>query len=106
MKPFRVGSQRHRIVSELLAGSRLHRFQAERLGCHALPSQISDLEKTGLRFDRRAVTVPTRWGADAHVMEYWLAPESYQLAARLLGLRTPTHSHGDDVEAYRRASGG
>lgn len=107
MKPLKPGNQNYRGLSEFYAGRAIHRFDAEKIGIHALHSLVSALEKLGLRFDRKTISVPTRWGADAHVMEYWLAPESYQLAARLLGLRTPTHSHGDaEAREYRRASGG
>lgn len=103
MKP---GTQKHRLLSAFYTGRRLHRFDAEELGAHALPSVVSGLEGTGLKFDRRMVTVPTRWGSDAHVTEYWLAPESYPLAARLLGMVAPQIQPEDGALAYRKASGG
>lgn len=101
MKP---GTQRHRLLSAFYSGRRLHRFDAEELGAHALHSVISALERAGLRFDRRMVAVPTRWGSDAHVTEYWLAPESYPPAAHLLGLAA--HQSTPDALDYSKASGG
>lgn len=100
MTRIKPGTQRARLLGVFIAGRRLHRFQAEELGCHALHSLISGFEADGLKFPRRTVEVPGRWGI-ARVAEYWLAPESYTLARRLLGL--PAGCSADD---YRRASGG
>lgn len=107
MKPLKPGNQNHRGLTAFYHGERLHRFDGERLGIHALHSLVAALEKTGLKFDRRTVSVGTRWGADAHVTQYWLAPESRPLAARLLGLATPQNPpQGDAARAYLLASTG
>lgn len=108
MKTFKPGTQKHRGLAEFFAGRHIHRFDAEHIGIHALHSLVSSLEKSGLKFDRRTVTVPTRWGADAHVTQYWLASASYQLAARLLGLEPRRHriaQPDDEAREYLRASG-
>lgn len=85
ISPLREGTKKHRVLVEFYSGRKFHRFDAEHIGDHALHSTVSTLERTGLRFDRKTVTVPTRWGSNTHVMMYWLAPESYLLAAQLLG---------------------
>lgn len=107
LKPLKPGNQNHRTLTAFYHGERLHRFDAEKIGVHALHSLVSALEKTGLRFDRQTVSVPTRWGDDAHVALYWLAPESRPLAARLLGLATLQNPpQGDAARAYLLASTG
>lgn len=107
MKPLKPGNQNYRGLSEFYAGRKIHRFQAEEIGIHALHSLVSSLEGRGLKFDRRTITVPTRWGADAHVTEYWLAIESFTLAARLLRLVAPSSPpQGDSARAYLLASRG
>lgn len=105
MNTIKPGSQLYRVLSEFHAGRHMHRFDAEKIGCHALHSVVSRLESKALRFDRKTVCVPGRWG-DAHVALYWLAPESNPLATRLLGLDLHVNR---DVEpsgrAYLLASG-
>lgn len=85
ISPLREGTKKRRVLLEFYTGQKLHRFDAEHIGDHALHSTVSTLERTGLKFDRKTVAVPTRWGGDTHVTLYWLAPESYPLAAQLLG---------------------
>jgi hypothetical protein len=99
------GTQRARLLGVFLTGRRLHRFQAEELGCHVLPSMISGFEADGLKFERRTVEVAGRWGA-AHVAEYWLAANSFDLARRLLGIVPQVGPLSGAGEAYRRASRG
>ena len=109
MKALKHGNQNYRGLREFFAGRKIHRFQAEKIGIHALPSLIANFEAMGLRFDRKLVSVPTGWGADAHVTVYWLAPESYRLAATLLGIdpkNHPVESMEAAGTAYLRASGG
>lgn len=106
MKTLKPGTQNRRGLSEFFAGRKLHRFDAEKIGIHALPSLIANFEAMGLHFDRKSVSVPTNWGADARVTLYWLAPESYALARALLGKATPSSPADSDAEReYRRASG-
>lgn len=85
ISPLREGTKKRRVLLGFYTGAKLHRFAAEHIGDHALHSTVSTLERTGLRFDRKTITVPTRWGSDTHVTLYWLASESYLLAAQLLG---------------------
>jgi len=109
MKPLKPGSQRRRVPDVFYLGQTLHRFQAEALGCHVLPTLVSEFESIGLRFERRMVEVPSRWGADARVAQYWLNPASRALAAQLLGLGkpiNPTDAEKAAVRAYFEASGG
>lgn len=106
-KPLRTGTKTHRVLTEFFAGRKIHRFDAERFGEHALHSTVSSLEARGLKFDRKTISVPTQWGRDCHVTLYWLAPESYPLAAQLLGMATPSgQSQGDESRAYLLASRG
>lgn len=73
------------ILATLYAGSRLHRFKAERIGDHCLPSTISTLVHIhGLHFERRTVRVPNRFGTMTPVTEYRLADSSRKRAERLL----------------------
>jgi hypothetical protein len=109
MKPLKPGSQRRRLLNAFYLGQTLHRFQAEALGCHVLPTLVSEFESIGLRFERRMIDVPSRWGADAHVAQYWLSPSSRALAAQLLGLGRPdtlTDATKAAARAYSKASGG
>lgn len=104
MSTIKPGSQMYRVLSEFHAGRHMHRFDAEKIGCHALHSVVSRLESKGLRFDRKTVCVPGRWG-DAHVALDWLAPESRLLAARLLGLDLHVSRVEPGARAYLLASG-
>lgn len=55
------------------SGEQHHRFSAEKVGDHALPSTISDLQKKhGIYFDRKRVKVPNRFGSETSVCLYWL----------------------------------
>ena len=96
----RPGTQRARLLAVFLTGRRLHRFQAEDFGAHALHSVVSGLEADGLKFGRKPVTIPGRWG-DARVLDYWLLPESLPLARSLLGLPAGAPKAGDLDEAGR-----
>lgn len=106
-KPFRTGTKQHRIGTEFFAGRELHRFTAQQFGDYSLHSTVSSLESHGLKFDRKTIAVPTRWGRDCHVTLYWLAPESYPLAAQLLGVAIPQNPpHGDAAKAHLLVSTG
>lgn len=100
MSTIKPGSQLYRVLSDFHAGRHMHRFDAEKIGCHALHSAVSRLESKGLCFDRKTVCVPGRWG-DAHVALYWLARGSYPLAAKMLGLNL--HVNRVELDADRRA---
>lgn len=77
-------------------GLRLHRYQAERLGDHCLPSTISTFANThGLIFHRRMVKVPNRFGTKTSVKQYWLADESKDAAMRFLEARGALSAQGE-----------
>ena len=73
-----------RVLMALLAGS-LNRWEATRAPIKdwCLPSTVSELEKRGVTIQRKAETVPGSYG-DVHCQRYWVAPESREVAARLL----------------------
>ena len=57
-------------------GARLHRFEAELLGDHVLPTTISTLQRQyDIIFNRNWVKVPNRFGSETSVKEYWLDGE-------------------------------
>ena len=75
------------IYSHFAQGGTLHRFQAEPLGDHCLPSTISDLQKyRGVEFSREWVDVPNRFGSTTRVMSYWLEYENRIKAQKYFGL--------------------
>ena len=64
----------------------LHRFQAEVEGDHCLPSTISFLKKQhGLKFPRRWVKVPDRFGGETSVKEYSTSEEDKRKIDEILG---------------------
>lgn len=71
-----------RILSHLLSGGTLNRFEAETLGDHCLNSTISELtNRHGLAFTRQSERVPNRWGKPCRVIRYGL-PEIERGKAR------------------------
>lgn len=86
MKTIKPDTKIHRIASALHAGQHLTMFDAERMGDHVLRTTVATLERYGARISRRTVIRPTRWGADAHVCEYWIEVVDRPAIARLLGL--------------------
>jgi hypothetical protein len=80
----RPGKQLH-MLAVFANGKRLHRFSAEVIGDHCLPSTISDLKKIyGLTFTRKRISVPNRFGGETSVMLYWLEGESLEVARRII----------------------
>jgi len=82
-----------RILSQLMNGGTLNRFEAEALGDHCLNSTVSTLKNThGLNLHRQWEKVSNRWGAPCQVMRYRLLDTDKEQAdrvlAQLLG-RTP-----------------
>lgn len=68
-------------------GKKYHRFSAEIVGDHCLPSTISDLQKKhGIYFSRKTVRVPNRFGSETAVSLYWLEGDSLQRARRICHL--------------------
>ena len=67
--------------------AKLHRFQAEKLGDHCLPTTISDLQaEYGIRFAREFVKVRNRFGTKTNVMMYWLEGKDLAKARRFFRL--------------------
>jgi hypothetical protein len=86
-KSKKVGKQEMMLVF-FANGRRLHRFEAELLGDHCVPSTIPELQKIhGIYFNREMVKVPNRFGSKTSVMKYWLSGKSPQKAQGILGMR-------------------
>lgn len=69
------------------SGARLHRFQAERVGDHCLPTSVADLQsRHSIIFSRKRVRVPNRFGSETSVCEYWLDGESLKRAREIAGI--------------------
>lgn len=101
MSTLKPATKIYNTTSQFFAGRQIHRFQAEQFGEHALHSTVSRLETLGLKFERKSISVPTRYGRDCWVKLYWLAPESYPLAAKMLGLNMHVErSPAPDARAY------
>ena len=75
-----------RVLAAFLDGRSFNRFEAERIGDHALHSTVSALQARGVVINRRDETVSGFGGAPTRVCRYWLSPDSRQRAAELLGL--------------------
>ncbi|GAB1264271.1 hypothetical protein [Aurantivibrio infirmus] len=75
------------MLTHFANGKRLHRFQAERLGDHCLPTSASDLQiKYGLYFSRKMIKVPNRFGSMTSVMLYWLEGKELERAREIVGI--------------------
>ena len=75
------------MLKRFAAGERHHRFSAEQVGCHVLPSTISDLQKKhGIYFDRKRVKVPNRFDSETSISLYWLEGKNLQRAKVYCGL--------------------
>ncbi len=82
----RKGTKLYSVISHLVAGNKLHRFQAERI-CHdhVLPSTIAGFQRSfGIMVARRMITVPAFEGMPTKVAQYWLVPEERAKAKQLL----------------------
>jgi hypothetical protein len=76
----------HTIMNELVTRP-LNRFQAEEIGDHCLPSTISSLKTLhGLKFPRRWVKVPNRFGGETSVKEYSTSEEDKRKIDEILGV--------------------
>jgi len=66
-----------RMLCKFAGGARLHRFIAEPLGDHCLPTTVSDLQQRHrIHFDRVTVKVPNRFGGLSPVSLYWLSSDN------------------------------
>lgn len=76
------------MLMRFASGERHHRFSAERLGDHCLPTTISDLQRThGLYFSRQRVKTRNRFGSTTPVMRYWLEGTDLARARKIVGLK-------------------
>lgn len=84
--PIRAGTKLAAVLSALAEGQTLNRFEAERVvHDHTLNSTISEIEKRGVRVDRKEETVRGYRGNPTRVSRYWLADDQREAAKRLLG---------------------
>lgn len=73
-----------RMLCEFAGGAHLHRFRAEPLGDHCLPTTVSDLQQRHrIHFDRVTVKVPNRFGGLSPVCLYWLSGEHLKRAQEI-----------------------
>jgi hypothetical protein len=82
----RKNSKLHSVVSYLVNGNRIHRFQAEKI-CrdHVLPSTIAGFQRVfGIPVNREYVTVYGFGGSKVRVAEYWMDADSIEAARKLL----------------------
>lgn len=73
-----------RILKVLASGAELTRFDAEKIGDHALNSTVSTLGRMGVRISREPIEVEGRFGT-IHCKRYWLEPSDRRHARFLLG---------------------
>lgn len=97
-----------RILAAMLDGKPRNTIEHGReLATSCFHSDVSGLEARGLKFDRERITVAGFGHSKTSVTSYRLAPESYPLARRLLGLPTTQNPpQGDAAKAYLFASRG
>jgi hypothetical protein len=72
-----------RILKFLADGGRLTRFDAERLGDHALNTTVSNLGMMGITVSREPIALKGRFG-EIRCKRYWLEPDERQRARKLL----------------------
>jgi hypothetical protein len=70
-----------RVLQAFMNGERWHRFTAFELHDTCLHSTVSTLRHShGVKFLDRDITVKTRGGFTAHVKQYWLDPDTVNMA--------------------------
>ena len=80
------GTKEFNIIQYMRLGNSLHRFQAEALGDHCLPSTISTISrKYGLEIPRKMIKVNNRFGTLTDVMCYWFSESDIAKINKLLG---------------------
>lgn len=78
-----------RVLAYLLDEGPLHRFDAEQIGDHCLPSTISSLcLNYGLTFRRTWERVPSRWGTPCDVIRFSIPRSERRHAREVLDLLT------------------
>ena len=89
-------SKQDKMLKLFAEGKRLHRFQAERYGDHALHSTISSLQKKhGIYFERAFIQVETRHGMPTNVKLYWL--EGLNLTKAITYIKAAIHLHSKEA---------
>jgi hypothetical protein len=83
IRALRAGSKLARVLTALVEGQKLNRFDAERLGDHVLNTTVSMLAKRGVRISRRLIETRGGYGS-FHCCEYWIDANDLHLAIRLL----------------------
>ncbi len=74
------------ILATLAAGWSLNRFEAEKIGDHALHSTVSEIEhRHRIPVSRKTEQAKSRWGHPVTVSRYWLSDEARERARELLG---------------------
>ena len=82
-------------------GKRFHRFSAEIVGDHCLPTTVSDLQIShGLYFNRKFIKVPNRFGSQTAVKLYWLEGENLIKARQLIGLEDTSGTNHQKMEEF------
>ncbi|RLW63587.1 MAG: hypothetical protein B6D73_15215 [gamma proteobacterium symbiont of Stewartia floridana] len=82
----RKGTKLFSVISHLVDGNTLHRFQAEMI-CHdhVLPSTIAGFQRGfGIPVNREYINVPGYNGSMIRVAKYWMDQESRDEAKKLL----------------------
>lgn len=78
-----------RVLAHMLDEGPLHRFEAEHIGDHCLPSTISNLSlRYGLTFRRTWERVPSRWGTPCDVIRFSIPRSERRHAREVLALLT------------------
>lgn len=78
-----------RVLAHMLDEGPLHRFEAEHIGDHCLPSTISNLSlRYGLTFKRAWERVPSRWGTPCDVIRFSIPRSERRHAREVLALLT------------------
>ena len=90
-------SKQDKMLKLFAEGKRLHRFQAEGYGDHALHSTISSLQKKyGIYFERVFIQVETRDGMPTNVKLYWLEGLNLTKAKACIKAAASTHLNEND----------
>lgn len=73
------------MLRRFAAGKKYHRFSAEMVGDHALPSTISSLQRMySIHFSRKWITLPNRFDSESRVKLYWLEGEDLKRIKEIL----------------------
>jgi hypothetical protein len=85
MKPADFEHKWQRILAHLLLGNTLTRFEAEKIGDHALNSTVANIQGMGIQIARDPIVLEGRYGR-IHCKRYFLQDDQRQRALKLLGV--------------------